>query len=55
LVRPVIDWGDGESVVLCDAVTSIDPERRLGKEVGYVTFTQMQEIDRALKFLLDLP
>ncbi len=53
-MRPVIDWGDGESVVLCDAMTSVDPERRLSKEVGYVSLKQMQEIDRALRFLLDL-
>ena len=54
LVRPVIDWGAGESVVLCDAIVSVDPERRLTKQVGFVTLGQMQEIDRALTFLLDL-
>ena len=55
LLHPMINWGAGDSLVLCEAVQSVDPERRLAKEVGLATFSQMQEIDRALKFLLDLP
>jgi len=50
----MINWGGGDSIVLCEAIQSVDPERRLAKEVGSATFSQMQEIDRALKFLLEL-
>jgi mRNA interferase MazF len=54
-LHPVIDWGEGPSVVLCDGVESVDPQKRLGDEVGFVSLTQLQQIDRALAFLFDLP
>jgi mRNA interferase MazF len=55
VLRPVIDWGSGESRVLCDAIQAVDPEHRLGDHVGNLTLREMQQVDRALRFLLDLP
>lgn len=54
IVRPVIDWGAGESVALCDALVSVDPEVRLGEQVGYLSQGELSQIDQALRFLLDL-
>lgn len=50
----MIDWGIGASVVLCDGIRAVDPQVRLMEEVGYVSLSQMQQIDQALTFLLDL-
>jgi mRNA interferase MazF len=53
-LHPTIDWGAGEAVALCDQIRAVDPEKRLGKQVGYLPLTQIQPIDRALAFLLDI-
>jgi mRNA-degrading endonuclease toxin of MazEF toxin-antitoxin module len=34
---------------------ALDPEQRLGDHVGYLPLNQMQAVDHALRFLLDLP
>lgn len=54
LLHPTIDWGAGESVVLCDGIKSIDPSQRLGDHIGTVRLAEMQAIERALQYLLDL-
>ncbi|MBT0769383.1 type II toxin-antitoxin system PemK/MazF family toxin [Kineosporia sp. J2-2] len=55
VLRPVVDWGNGETAVLCDAMQSVDPQVRLGERVGDLTFDELRQVDRALVFLLDLP
>jgi hypothetical protein len=40
---------------MIDAVRSVDPGKRLGDEVGYVTWSDMVAIEKALAFVLDLP
>ena len=47
--------GHGETLALCDALTAVDPQARLGESVGYLSLTDMEGIDRALAGLLDLP
>lgn len=54
LLHPVIDTGRGESVALVEQVRAVDPQR-LGAEIGFVSLGSMQEIERALAFVLDLP
>ncbi|RYV50422.1 type II toxin-antitoxin system PemK/MazF family toxin [Pengzhenrongella frigida] len=44
----------GETVAVCDAMTAVDPQARLGEYVGYLPLDQMQQIDRAVLALLDL-
>jgi mRNA interferase MazF len=46
--------GHGRTLVLCDALAAVDPAKRLGALVGYLTLEEMQQIDRALLGLLDL-
>jgi mRNA interferase MazF len=53
-LRPVVDWGLGGCVVLCDAMQAVDPEIRLGERVGSLTLAELHHVDRALAFLLDL-
>lgn len=55
LVIPSVDWGDGPSQVLLDATQSVDPEHRLGEQVGHLTLSELQEVDQALALLLGLP
>lgn len=52
--RPRIELPDGSTLVLCDAVVSIDPEQRLGDYVTSLTTTEFQDVDRALGLVLDL-
>ena len=54
LLRPVIDFGHGECVAMIDALRSVDPQKRLGEEVGYVSLADLVAIERALAFVLDL-
>ena len=54
LLRPVIDFGHGECVAMIDALGSVDPQKRLGEEVGYVSLADLVAIERALAFVLDL-
>jgi mRNA interferase MazF len=55
LLRPPVDWGRGESFALCAQMKALDPEQRLGDHVGYLPLNQVQAVDHALRFLLDLP
>jgi mRNA interferase MazF len=53
--RPEVEIpGHGRTLVLCDAMSAVDPERRLGAFVGYLALEEMRRIDRALLGLLDL-
>jgi mRNA interferase MazF len=53
--RPEVEIpGHGRTLVLCDALTAVDPVGRLGALVGYLTLEEMKQIDRALLGLLDL-
>jgi mRNA interferase MazF len=53
--RPRIDVSDhGSTLALCEALNAIDPGQRLGELVGGLSFAEMQEIDAALRLLLDL-
>jgi mRNA interferase MazF len=53
--RPEVEIpGHGRTLVLCDALTAVDPAGRLGALVGYLTLEEMKQIDRALLGLLDL-
>ena len=54
LLRPVVDFGRGECVALVDQLRAVDPEKRLADEVGYLSLAEMQAVDRALRFMLDL-
>ena len=55
IYRPEIEVPDrGSSRALCEALTAIDPEVRLGDYVGTLTYNELQEIDAALRLLLDL-
>ena len=54
LLRPVIDFGQGECVALVDQLRSVDREKRLTNEVGHVSLGELRAIDRALRFILDL-
>ncbi len=54
LLRPVMDFGRGECVALVDQLRAVDPERRLADEVGHASLAEMQAIDSALRFMLDL-
>lgn len=52
--RPQVELPLGATLVLCDALVSIDPEKRLGAYVASLTTTEMQEIDKTLRLFLDL-
>ena len=53
--RPMVSIPDrGETVAVCDALTAVDPQARLGEYVGYLSLGQMQQIDEAIRTLLDL-
>lgn len=53
--RPAAEMPEyGRTLVLCDALTAIDPVGRLGAMVGYLTLEEIKQIDHALLGLLDL-
>lgn len=53
--RPAIEVpGLGPSLALCDGTVSIDPQIRLADKLGDLTFSEMREIDSALRLLMDL-
>ncbi len=52
--RPEVDLPVGRTLVLCDALVSIDPEKRLGDYVARLTTSEMQQIDTTLRLFLDL-
>lgn len=56
IFRPLVEIpGHEETRALCDALTSVDPQQRLGAYVGFLPLSQMEQIDYALAGLLDLP
>jgi mRNA interferase MazF len=55
IYRPEIEIPDhGPSLALCEALVSIDPQERLGVRVGALSYGELQDIDVALRLLLDL-
>lgn len=52
-LRPSVRIKDKETHVLAEQIVTIDPQR-LGKKVGRLLFSEMQDIDRAIKLTLDL-
>lgn len=53
--RPAVEVPEhGETLALCDALTAVDPQARLGSHVGYLSLEAMERIDYALAGLLDL-
>jgi mRNA interferase MazF len=54
IFRPQVELPVGSTLVLCDALVSIDPEKRLGDYLTSLTITEMLEIDTTLRLFLDL-
>ena len=55
IFRPPITIPEhGQTLALCDALTAVDPQSRLGESVGYLSLADVAAIDRALAGLLDL-
>lgn len=52
--RPVVNILGVSTLALCDAMVSVDPQRRLGRQVGYLSLVEMHAIDATLATLLDL-
>ncbi len=46
--------GHGASRALCEGLNAVDPAVRLGAYLGTLTYAEMQDIDSALRLLLDL-
>lgn len=53
-IRPRIEFGSAEAVVLVDQVGPVDPSRSLGQMVGRVSLAEMQDIEAALRRVFDL-
>ncbi len=54
IFRPKVALPLGPTLVLCDALASIDPEKRLGDYVASLTTAELQEVDKTLRLFLDL-
>ena len=52
--RPQIVVAGQPTLVLCDALVSVDPTQRLGDPVDYLSLPAMRDIDESLALLLDL-
>ena len=52
--RPQIVVAGQRTLVLCDALISVDPTQRLGDPVDYLSLPALREIDESLALLLDL-
>jgi mRNA interferase MazF len=52
--RPEISLPSGTTLVLCDATSAVDPEKRLAGLVTHVSLEELTRIDSALLGLLDL-
>lgn len=56
--RPEIVVEDGTygttTKVLVEQTSAVDPEKRLGKQVGHLTLTEMASVDTALRLVLGL-
>jgi mRNA-degrading endonuclease toxin of MazEF toxin-antitoxin module len=51
---PITVPGHGETLALCDALTAVDPQARLGEYAGFLSLADVAGIDQALAGLLDL-
>ena len=51
--RPAIDVAGQETLVLVEQTTAIDP-RRLGERIGRLSRAALQDVDDALRAVLDL-
>lgn len=51
--RPAIDVDGRQTLVLVEQTTAIDP-RRLGERVGHLSRAALQDVDAALRTVLDL-
>jgi mRNA interferase MazF len=51
--RPAVDVAGEPTLVLVEQVTAVDPER-LGERVGRLSNGALQQVDSALKIVLDL-
>lgn len=54
IFRPQVELPLGPTLVLCDALVSVDPEKRLGDYVTSLTTAEMGEIDTTLRRFLEL-
>jgi mRNA interferase MazF len=54
LMRPQVQVGDARTVVMVDQLQSVDPELRLGRKVGRLSFEDVQAVDEALRAVFDL-
>jgi mRNA interferase MazF len=52
--RPLVLIEGGETRVMVDQIAAIDPEKRLGDRVDFLSLGAMQQIDQALLMLLSL-
>jgi mRNA interferase MazF len=54
--RPPVEIpGLGQTLALCDGMLAVDPQERLGKQIGHLSLAETQAVDKALMELLDLP
>jgi mRNA interferase MazF len=55
IFRPEIEIPDlGPTLALCDGMLAVDPQERLGSQVGHLSLREMQAVDTAITELLDL-
>jgi mRNA interferase MazF len=54
IFRPQVELPLGPTLVLCDALVSIDPEKRLGEYVTSLSTVEMLQLDTTLRLFLDL-
>jgi len=52
--RPEIKLNGQRGRVLIEQMKALDPEKRLGRKVGTLTFEERLDVDRALKLVLGL-
>ena len=53
LFRPQVTVLNRKTLVLCEQTTAVNAER-LTKSVGFLTVEEMQDVDEALRLVLDL-
>ncbi len=52
--RPEVEIDEKTTLVLVEQTAAVDPGR-LGRQVGHLTFSEMADVDQALKVVLQLP
>jgi mRNA interferase MazF len=56
IFRPEIEIpGLGPTLALCDGMLAVDPQERFGAQIGHLSLSEMQAVDKAVMELLDLP